>query len=74
MKKNDKKTKILTFLLGIMIAEVSELKETRINKIMKKENISLNRDHGLCVFKNLLAPEIERKRKETVKLFQKCGL
>ena len=53
-----------------MIAEVRELEETRINKIMKKENISLNRDDGLCVFKNFLAPDIERKRKKTVKLFQ----
>ena len=36
---------------------------------MKKENVGLYRHDSLGVLRNLLALEIERKRKETMKFF-----
>ena len=41
---------------------------------MNKEDVGLYCDDGLSIFKNLLRPEIERKKKSIVKKFKKCGL
>ena len=59
-------------------AEICELVGTyiqsKLTKIMNKEDVGLYRDDGLGVFKNILRPEIEREKKAIVKVFKKSGL
>ena len=59
-------------------AEVCELVGTYIlNKlkiIARKENIGLYRDDGLGILRNIPKTEIERKKKQIVKVFKDCGL
>ena len=59
-------------------AEVCELVGTYIlNKlkiITNKENIGLYRDNRLGIFQNIPKTGIERKKKQTVKMFKDCGL
>ena len=42
--------------------------------MLAKENIGLDRDDGLGIFKNMSGPEVDRKKKEVVKLFKNNGL
>ena len=57
-----------------------EVRELVGSYILSKLNLSLikkvglYRDDGLGVFRNLSGPEIERKRKEIIKVFKDCGL
>ena len=39
-----------------------------------KENMGLYRDNGLGIFRNMSGPEVERKKKELVKIFKNNGL
>ena len=41
---------------------------------MNNKDVGLYRDDGLCLFKSISRPEIERKKKVIVKVFEKCGL
>ena len=41
---------------------------------MKKKNICLYRDGGLGIFLKIPKSEIERKKKQIVKVFKDCGL
>ena len=59
-------------------AEVCELVGSYMLNQLKhdvnKESIGLYRDDGLEVFHNISMPEIERKKKQIVKVFKECGL
>ena len=59
-------------------AEVCELVGTyilnKLKNITNKENIGLYLDDGLRIFQNIPNTEIERKKKEIVKVFKDCGL
>ena len=59
-------------------AEVCELVGTyilnKLKNITNKENIGLYRDDGLGIFQNIPKTEIERKKKQIVKVFKDCGL
>ena len=46
----------------------------KLKNVTEKENIGLYRDDGLGIFQNISKTEIERKKKETVKVFKDCGL
>ena len=47
---------------------------TKFSFIFEKENVGLYRGVGLRVFRNLLGPEIERRRTEIIKVFKDCDL
>ena len=59
-------------------AEVYELVETyifnKLKNITNKENIGLYCDDRLGIFQNIPKTEIERKKKQIVKVFKDCGL
>ena len=59
-------------------AEVCELVGTyilsQLNTVFENENVSLYRDDGIGIFRNLSGPEIERKRKAIVCVFKQCSL
>ena len=59
-------------------AEVCELVGTyilsQLNTVFENENVGLQRDDGLGIFRNLSGLEIERKRKAIVNVFKECGL
>ena len=59
-------------------ADVCELVGTyilnKLKNITNKENIGLYRDDGLGIFQNIPKTEIERKKKQIVKVFKDCGL
>ena len=59
-------------------AEVCELVGTyilnKLKHITSKENIGLHRDDGLGIFQNIPKTEIEKKKKQIVKVFKDCGL
>ena len=42
--------------------------------MFENENVGLHRDNGLWIFRNLSGPEIERKRKAILCVFEECGL
>ena len=46
----------------------------KLTFIVNKCDIGLYRDHGLGILYNVSKPEIERKKKATVKVFKGCGL
>ena len=46
----------------------------KLKNITNKENIGLYRDDGLGKFQNMPKTEIERKKKQIVKVFKDCGL
>ena len=58
-------------------AETCELIGTyllyQINNV-KKENIGLHRDDGLGIFRNMSVPEVERKKKDLIRIFKSNGL
>ena len=60
------------------VAEVCELVRTyilnKLKSITNKEDIGLYRDDGLGIFQNIPKSEIERKKKQIVKVFKDCGL
>ena len=60
------------------VAEVCELVGTyilsKLKNITNKENIGLYRGNRLGIFQNIPKTEIERKNKQTVKMFKDCGL
>ena len=39
--------------------------------VITKENMGLYRDDGLSIFKNMSGPEVERRKKELVKILKK---
>ena len=43
--------------------------QSKLTNIINKEYVGLYRDDGLGIFKNILRPEIERKKKVIVKVF-----
>ena len=45
-----------------------------LSSVIKKDLAGLYRDDGLGILKNLSGPDIERKRKEIIKVFKNCGL
>ena len=59
-------------------AEMCELVGTyllnQLKVVVAKENMELYRDDGLGIFKNRSGPEVERKKKELVKIFKNNGL
>ena len=59
-------------------AEVWELVGTyllnQLKVVIAKGNMGLYRDDGLGIFKNTSWPEIEKKKKELVKIFKNNGL
>ena len=42
--------------------------------IQEHKNVGLSRDDGLGIFRNLSLPNIERKKKEIIKMFKSLGL
>ena len=42
--------------------------------VIAEENTELYRDDGLGIFENMSGPEVERKKKELVKIFKNNGL
>ena len=58
--------------------EVSELVGTyilnKLKNVANKGNIGLYCDDGLGIFQNIPKTEIERKKKQIVKVFKDCGL
>ena len=47
----------------------------KINPTMQEQNnVGLYRDDGLGIFRNLWRPNIERKKKEIIKMFKNFGL
>ena len=46
----------------------------KLKNVTNKENIGLYRDDGLGIFQNIPKTEIERKKKQIVKVFKDCGL
>ena len=59
-------------------AELCELVGTyllnQLKVVVAKENMGLYRDDGLGTFKNMSGPEVERKKKELVKISKNNGL
>ena len=59
-------------------AELCELVGTyllnQLKVVVAKENMGLYRDDGLGIFKNMSGPEVERKKKELVKISKNNGL
>ena len=49
-------------------AEICELIEHQINNAISKENIGLCKDDRLGIFKNMSSPEVEREKKDLVRL------
>ena len=56
---------------------VCELVETyilnKLKNVTNKENIGLYQNNGLGIFQNIPKTEIERKKKQIVKVFKDCG-
>ena len=47
---------------------------SKIKTVFENQNdIGLYRDDGLGILQNLSGPQIERVRKEIIKIFQECG-
>ena len=46
----------------------------KLTSLVNKSDIGLYRDDGLGIFYNVSKPEIQRKKKATVKVFKGCGL
>ena len=59
-------------------AEVCELVGcyilNQLSTVMRNELVGLYRDDGLGIMKKMSGPEIERKRKQIIKIFKDCGL
>ena len=59
-------------------AEVCELVGSyllkKVSNIVDKKSIGLYRDDGLAILQNLSGPQIERKRKDILKMFKTVGL
>ena len=47
---------------------------TKLQNVFQKHDAGLYRDDGLGVMKELPGPEMERKRKQIIKIFKKLGL
>ena len=48
---------------------------SKIKSVFKNQNdVGLYRNDGLGILRNLSGPQIERVRKEIIKIFKKCGL
>ena len=60
------------------VAEVYKLVGTYLlnqsKVVIAKENMGLQIDDGLGIFKNMSWPEVERKKKELVRIFKNNGL
>ena len=59
-------------------AETCELVEIYIQnklfKLMNKKDFGLYRDDVLAILRNTSGPEVDRKRKNIIKIFKECGL
>ena len=59
-------------------AEVCELVGSyllkKVSNIVDKKSIGLYRDDGLAILQDLSGPQIERKRKDIIKMFKTAGL
>ena len=59
-------------------AEICELVRcyilNQLSTVMRNELVGLYRDDGLGIMKKMSGPEIERKRKQIIKIFKDCGL
>ena len=55
-------------------AEVCELVGslilTKLCDVLQRENVGLYRDDGLAIVKQMLGPELERKRKKIIEIFK----
>ena len=64
--------------MGYDETEVCELVGTyllnQLKVVIAKENMGLYRDNGLDIFKDMSGPEVERNKKELVKIFKNNGL
>ena len=45
----------------------------QLSTAMRKELVGLYRNDGLGIIKIMSEPEIERKRKQIIKIFKDCG-
>ena len=45
----------------------------QLSTVMRKELVGLYRNDGLGIIKIMSEPEIERKRKQIIKIFKDCG-
>ena len=54
-------------LVGIYILNM-------LSNVIDIDSIGLYRDDGLGIFESLSGPQIERKKKNTIKVFKMCGL
>ena len=59
-------------------AEVCQLVGTylldKLSKLVNGNDVGLYRDDGLSVLRNMSGPEVDRKRKQIIKLFKECKL
>ena len=46
----------------------------QINNVISKENIGFYRDDGLGIFRNISGPEVERRKKDLLRIFKGNGL
>ena len=46
----------------------------QLKLVIRRENMGLYRDDGLGIFKKMSGSEVERKKKELVKIFKNNGL
>ena len=46
----------------------------QINNVISKENVGWYRDDGLGIFRNMSGPEVERKKKDLIRIFKSNGL
>ena len=78
IKKNLGKNVTLQWVVTMGCAEVCELVGiytlSKIKNVTNKKNIGSYRDDGLGIFQNIPETEIERKKKQIVKVFKDCGL
>ena len=59
-------------------AELSEITGTymlhQISNVLQKTDVGLYRDDGLGILRNMSGPQMDRKRKQLIKIFKECGL
>ena len=65
----------MAYFDGAEVCElVGSLFLTKLCDVLQRENVGLYRDDGLGVVKQMLGPELERKRKKIIQIFKKYGL
>ena len=76
---NEKMMKILMFPWDVWTEQKPDLTGlyilSKIKSVFENQNdVGLYRDDGLRILRNLSGPQIERVRKEIIKIFKECGL